>query len=98
MQVEQQPAIVPMDRDRRVVDDAYNEQDPATVAGDLARAATALAVVLDRLDAPGWARTAVYNFPTTAVRDVDWLARHTLHEVVHHLMDVDRGLGAAGRS
>jgi hypothetical protein len=33
------------------------------------------------------------HFPTRAVRDVDRIVRHTLHELVHHLMDVDRGLG-----
>jgi hypothetical protein len=32
----------------------------------------------------------------SAVRDVDRIVRHTLHELIHHLMDVDRGLGAAG--
>src|SRR4029453_16194620 len=52
--------------------------------------------LLDGLEDRGWARTGVYNFPETAVRDVDWIARHTLHEVTHHLMDVDRALGANG--
>jgi DinB superfamily len=89
-----QPVFAPMDRDRRVVEDAYNDQDPAQVARDLHAAATALADLLDGLDDRGWAQTGVYNFPATAVRDVDWIARHTLHELSHHLMDVDRGLGA----
>jgi hypothetical protein len=92
-QTGRQPEFAPMDRDRRVVEDAYDEQDPATVAGELEAAAAALAAVLTDLDDAGWARTGVYNYPATAVRDVDWITRHTLHELVHHLMDVDRGLG-----
>ncbi len=88
-----QPVFAPMDRDRRVVEDAYDAQDPVAVAGELEAAATALGAVLTDLDDAGWARTGIYNFPSTAVRDVDWIARHTLHELVHHLMDVDRGLG-----
>ncbi len=95
-QSEQQPTFPPMDRVRRVVEDAYNEQDPARVAGELRSAAAALADVLGSLDEAAWARTGVYNFPAPSVRDVDWIARHTLHEVFHHLMDVDRGIGAAG--
>jgi hypothetical protein len=94
-QDEQRPAFAPMDRERRVVDDAYNRQDPARVATELTSAAADLADLLTGLDDAGWARTGVYNYPTQAVRDVDWIARHTLHEVTHHLMDVDRGLGHA---
>jgi hypothetical protein len=95
-QTEDQPVFPPMDRGRRVVEGAYNQQDPAQAAREQRDAATALAELLDGLDDRGWARTGVYNFPETAVRDVDWIARHTLHEVTHHLMDVDRTLGANG--
>ena len=94
-QSEDRPAFAPMDRDRRVVDDAYNRQDPTRVAAELREAATALAHLLSGLDDAGWRRTGLYNFPVQAVRDVEWIARHTLHELAHHLMDVDRGLGAA---
>ncbi len=95
-QAEHRPEFAPMDRDRRAVEDAYDAQDPAQVARELSAAAAALAAVLAGLDDAGWARTGVYNYPAPAVRDVDWIARHTLHEVVHHLMDVDRGSGARG--
>lgn len=95
-QAEDQPVFAPMNRDRRAVDEAYDDQDPARVAEQLHSAGAAIAELLDGLDDTGWARTGVYNYPATAVRDVDWPARHTLHEVGHHLMDADRGLGAAG--
>ena len=29
------------------------------------------------------------------LREVDWIARHTLHELLHHLADIDRLLLAA---
>ncbi|MGY1719005.1 DinB family protein [Blastococcus sp. SYSU DS0552] len=80
----------------RVVDDGYGAQDPARVATGLRDAATALAGLLGGLDDVGWSRTGRYDYPAPALRDVDWIARHTLHELAHHLMDVDRGLGAAG--
>jgi hypothetical protein len=95
-QTEDQPVFSPMDRERRVVEDAYNSQEPADVALALLTAAVDLAELVAGLDDRGWARTGVYNFPETAVRDVDWIARHTLHEMTHHLMDVDRTLGANG--
>jgi hypothetical protein len=82
-----------MDRERRAVEESYDRQDPAEVALALLAAGVDLADLLSALDDSGWARTGVYNFPERMVRDVDWIARHTLHEVTHHLMDVDRGLG-----
>jgi hypothetical protein len=94
-QSEEEPSFTPMDRDRRAVDEAYNRQDPARVADELRAAGAAIAALLESLDDAGWACTGVYNYPATAVRDVDWIARHTLHELTHHLMDVDRGLDAA---
>lgn len=47
------------------------------------------------LDDAGWERTAVYNWPTPAVRTMAWVARHTVHECRHHLMDIERGLRRA---
>jgi len=94
-QTEEQPTFPPMDRERRAVDEGYDRQNPAEVALALLAAGVDLAELLSRLDDAGWGRTGVYEFPEPAVRDVDWMARHTLHELTHHLMDVDRGLGAS---
>ena len=41
-----------------------------------------------------WARPLIYNFPRPARRDVEWMAHHAVHEMVHHLGDVDRILGS----
>jgi DinB superfamily len=89
---EETPVFVPMGRDERVVERRYNEQDPAVVAAELRAAAAALADTFDRLDDAAWARTGIYNWPTRSERDLAWLARHTVHEAMHHLRDVDAGL------
>lgn len=84
------PAFVPMGRDELVVQDRYNEQDPANVAAELTDVANALAEALDALDDDGWNRTGIYNWPVKAERTLDWIARNTVHEGKHHLMDIDR--------
>ena len=90
-----QPTFAPMDREGRVVRDRYNQQDPHAVAAELVDAATALARDFAALDDAGWERIAVYNWPTPAVRTMAWVARHTVHECRHHLMDIERGLRRA---
>ena len=87
---EEQPTFTSMRRDERAVEERYNEQSPKQVAFDLATAAGGLADDLDRLDDAGWARTGVYSYPAPEVRTVEWIARHTIHEGVHHLMDIER--------
>ena len=46
------------------------------------------AVAGEALDDAGWARTGVYHWPTTEVRTVEWIGRHTVHEGTHHLRDI----------
>lgn len=94
-QREDEPVFVPMGRDELAVNDRYNDQDPPTVGTQLTAAADELAGLLTSLDETGWARTGVYSYPERELRDVDWIARHTLHELTHHLADVDRVLLAA---
>jgi hypothetical protein len=88
------PQVVPMGRDERVEHDGYDTQRPGDVARQLLDAAAMLAHVLDRLDADGWARTLGYQYPEPATRTVEWLASHTVHELVHHGGDVERAIGA----
>ncbi len=89
---EETPVFVPMGRDQRVVDLRYNEQEPTVVAAELQGAAGMLAETFDGLDEAAWERTGIYNWPTPTERDLIWLARHTVHEGLHHLRDVDAGL------
>jgi hypothetical protein len=91
---EDRPAFASMRREERVVEERYNEQRPAAVAGEITEAAQAFAETLEGLDDAAWRRTGVYNYPTTRVRTVEWIARHTIHEGEHHLQDIE-GLGAS---
>lgn len=86
------PTFEPMGREERVVEWRYNEQEPSVVGRAIRQGSADLATVLDSLDDRGWARIGIYNWPTRQERDVLWIARHTVHEMAHHLVDVNRSL------
>lgn len=92
---EERPEFASMGPDQRAVDDDYNGQDPAFVLDELDVAATAFAERLATLAPDDWDRTGVYGVAGIGERDVAWIGRHTLHEVVHHLMDIRRGVEQA---
>ncbi len=81
-----------MGRDERVELDGYGEQRTSDVARQLSDAAHLFANVLSRLDPKDWDRTVIYNYPKPSERSLRWVAVHTLHEVRHHLLDVQRQL------
>jgi hypothetical protein len=86
------PVFGSMDPERRVVEHRGNDSDPLRVAGDLVRAAGALAALFDGLSDTEWERSGVYNWPVAASRDLAWIGRHTVHEMSHHLLDIARTL------
>jgi hypothetical protein len=88
--VEDGPSFKPMYRDQRVEFDRYDRQEPETVANQLAMATSMLANAFDPLTNEQWTRPLIYGYPEAARRDVEWMAHHTLHELVHHLSDIDR--------
>jgi hypothetical protein len=77
-----------MRRDERVIEDRYNEQDPAVVADEIIDAADALIATLEGLDDDGWQRQGLYNYPEPQLRTVEWIAVHTVHELLHHRVDI----------
>lgn len=89
-----EPEYVPMDREALVITARYNEQDPVTVAEQLCSAAWSLAEAFEALDQSGWRRTGVYQWPTREARTMEWVGRHTVHELLHHIRDIDAGLHA----
>ncbi len=90
---EDEPTFTPMGRDELVVERRYNAQQPKVVAQEITSAAEDLATSVEALDGPGWARTAVYAWPAPAVHTLEWVGRHTVHELIHHLLDIDRQRG-----
>jgi hypothetical protein len=89
--VEDHPTWGWWDHDAAVLEQRYNEQDPATVADELLARAEGLATTLDGIAGPQWERTGerrdgeVFTLATKA--------RFALHESVHHRHDAE----AAGR-
>jgi L-amino acid N-acyltransferase YncA len=84
------PGFSPMGRDERVEHDGYADQDSGDVARQLGDAAALFANVLARLGPGDWDRTVVYNYSQRAERPLRWVAVHTVHEVVHHTLDIRR--------
>jgi DNA segregation ATPase FtsK/SpoIIIE, S-DNA-T family len=86
--VEDNPQFPPMYREERVANARYDSQGPAELGEELKVAVNMLAKLAGELTEKELSRPCVYNFPEPTQRDVGWLFRHTMHEVVHHLMDV----------
>ncbi|MEX2619394.1 MAG: DinB family protein [Egibacteraceae bacterium] len=95
---QERPVFTPMRRDERAVEDRYNEQAVDVVLDELAEAAERIAAALDGLNDVQWQRTGVYNWPQHAERSMAWVARHTVHEGVHHLEDITTGLDILRRA
>lgn len=86
------PAFESMRAEQRAIELRYNEDDPEHVTREIERASEQLAGLLADLTDHEWTRTGIYNWPTRAQRDITWIARHTVHELAHHLMDISRSV------
>lgn len=76
------------DQDATAVEQRYAEQDAGVVSDELAGAATALADRFAGLSGDEWQRPGRRS--DGASFTVDTFARYFLHDVVHHLSDVNR--------
>jgi len=88
----ERPSFDPMGRDERVEHDGYASQEPHAVARQLNDAAALLANVFSRLEPGDWDRMVMYNYPVHLERSLTWVAVHTVHEVTHHLKDIETQL------
>ena len=86
MLTEDDPHYPNWDQDRTAVQDRYVEQDPATVAAELAAAAETLAARFDAVSGDQWRRTG--NRSDGAHFTVETFARYFIHDPLHHLYDV----------
>jgi hypothetical protein len=74
------------DQDATAVADRYAEQDPGTVAADLAAAANVIAARFEGVAGDQWQRT---GYRSDGARfTVESFARYFIHDPVHHLYDV----------
>ena len=76
------------DQDATAIEDRYWEQDPAVVAEELAAAASDAASVIDAVEGDTWQRRGIRS--NGSAFTVATLAVYFLHDVEHHLYDVER--------
>jgi hypothetical protein len=86
---EDAPDIGTMGRDERVEHDGYDEQLTLDVARQLEDASSLFAHVLSLIEGDVWERTMIYSYPERMERTLRWVAVHTLHEVRHHIRDIE---------
>ena len=74
------------DQDATAIDDRYAEQDPATVADELATAGATLGALFAGVVGDGWERTGRRS--DGASFTIDSIGRYYLHDIEHHIWDV----------
>lgn len=89
MLTEDGPHFPNWDQDETALSDRYNDQDPAKAAAAITGNAGPLADRFDSVAGAAWQRTGCRSDGATFT--VDTFARYFLHDLVHHLVDVDKG-------
>lgn len=82
-----EPRFANWDQDETAVRERYWEQDPATVAADLAAAAAYSAALFDAVADDAWRRRGFRSNGSEFT--VGGIGRYYVHDVVHHLHDVE---------
>lgn len=85
---EDDPVFDNWDQDKTAVDDSYAEQRPEVVSEDLVAEGFTMAAGLDAVPDDAWSRTGRRS--DGASFTIDSFARYFLHDVEHHLWDVNR--------
>jgi hypothetical protein len=86
MLTEDDPAFPNWDPDETAAAERYGEQDPETVAAELAAAGETLAAAFEAVPDDAWQRTGTRS--DGAHFTVETFARYFIHDPVHHLHDV----------
>ena len=86
---ESDPEFLNWDEGETAVADRYSEQDPAKVAYALAVEAGKLADLFDKVTGATWQRPGRRSDGATFT--LDTLSRYLLHDVAHHIHDVEVG-------
>jgi hypothetical protein len=87
---EDNPRFDNWDQDETALADQYGAQDPLVVAAELMAAGTALADMYDTVAAHQWDRPGVRS--DGSLFTVDSFGRYFVHDPMHHIVDVRRGL------
>jgi DinB superfamily len=81
------PTFPNWDQDAAAVDGRYAEQEPTQVADELVASAASAAATYDQVAGSDWDRPGLRSNGSRFT--VASLARYHLHDVVHHLSDVE---------
>lgn len=88
------PTFANWDQDATAIEDGYADQDPTVVAVEITNAAAQLADQIDAVHGDQWERTGCRS--DGARFTVATLVRYMLHDLVHHVWDVQTGYGRLG--
>ena len=86
------PGFTPMYRDERVDLGMYGGEDAVALATELEVAAALLVRMVEALSPEQLERTCQYGYPGPSTRTLRWMAAQAVHEVEHHLGDVEENL------
>jgi hypothetical protein len=86
--VEDKPGFAPMHREARAEHAHYDRESALEVGQELGVAANLAAKVIGQLSPEQLERRCIYNHPEPTERDLTWMVRNTVHEVIHHELDV----------
>jgi hypothetical protein len=86
--VEYRPVFAPMDRTGRVKQEKYEQQDPVQVSAAIVRFAREFGAAAKALTPDQQQLRGLYNYPVRMPRTLDWVIRHTAHEIQHHRHDI----------
>jgi hypothetical protein len=89
---EDNPHFDNWDQDETAIEERYDQQDPRQVAEELVAAATVLADGYDTVKPDQWQRPGVRS--DGSLFTVESFGRYFLHDPMHHVVDVRRGLDA----
>ena len=87
--VENDPGFKPMYRDERVDLGLYSADTAEAVADELAATASMFVRLFEAIDPAMLDRPVRYGFPDPMARTVRWMGQQAVHEVEHHLGDVN---------
>lgn len=87
------PAADPGLPDMVAAEADYGNQDPGIVKHELSANTERMAKKVATISAEQWLRTA--RFGETEIRPL-WIVRKVAHEGRHHLLDIEKSLGASG--
>lgn len=76
----------------RVDREKYNDRDVLSLRSAIAEASLEIAELFDGMSPEQTERDLIYHWPTTATRTLAWLGQHTVHELRHHLGDIDEAV------